>query len=170
VNAAPVSEANVDTAEIVDHVWADLAHAIEESGATLTHGELPCVRSSPQLLSQLFQNLIGNALKFRGDKPAVVHVSAARMDGDWVFSVADKGIGITPEYFDRIFQLFQQLDPEERLPGTGLGLAICKTIVTRLGGRIWVESQPGLGSAFYFSLPADPPSSLVTGHPATDPN
>jgi light-regulated signal transduction histidine kinase (bacteriophytochrome) len=156
VNATTECQENVDTAVLVEQVRADLAHAINEGEASLSHGELPCVQASPQLLAELFQNLIGNALKFRGDGPAVVHVSAVRQADEWVFSVADQGIGIAPEHFERIFQLFQRLDTEDRFAGTGLGLAICKSIVTRHGGRIWVESQPGSGTAFFFTLPANP--------------
>jgi len=158
VNATTECQENVDTAVLVEQVRADLAHAINEGGASLSHGELPCVQASPQLLAELFQNLIGNALKFCGDGPAVVHVSAVRQADEWVFSVADQGIGIAPEHFERIFQLFQRLDTEDRFAGTGLGLAICKSIVTRHGGRIWVESQPGSGTAFFFTLPANPQS------------
>lgn len=154
VNAATKCEEHVDTAVLVEQVRADLAHDVDESGASISHGELPCVKASPQMLTQLFQNLIGNALKFRGDDPPVVHVSAMRNADEWVFSVADQGIGIEPEHFERIFQLFQRLHTEDRFAGTGLGLAICKAIVTRHGGRIWVESQPGRGTAFFFTLPA----------------
>ena len=156
VNATPESLEIIDTAVLVEQVRDDIAHAIRESGANLSHHGLPRVKASPQLLAQLFQNLIGNALKFRGDRAAVVHVSAVRRAGDWVFQVADQGIGIDPEHFERIFQLFQRLHPEDRFPGTGLGLTICKTIVARHGGRIWVDSQPGRGAAFFFTLPAIP--------------
>lgn len=156
VNATPECEEIVDTAALVEQVRDDLALAIKESGANLSHEGLPCVKASPQLLAQLFQNLIGNALKFRGDSPAVVQVRAVRKADDWLFSVADQGIGIDPEHFERIFQLFQRLDTEDRFPGTGLGLAICKTVVTRHRGRIWVESQPGHGTTFFFTLPAIP--------------
>jgi signal transduction histidine kinase len=156
VNATPECVEVIDTAVLVEQVRNDIAHAIEESGGNLSHDGLPCVQASPHLLAQLFQNLIGNALKFRGDRPAVVHVSAERKADDWVFSVADQGIGINPEHFERIFQLFQRLHPEDGFPGTGLGLAICKTIVTRHGGRIWVESQPGRGTEFFFTLPVNP--------------
>ena len=163
VNATPECEENVDTAVLVEQVRAGIEYAIKESGATITYGELPCVQASPHLLAQLFQNLIGNALKFRGDGPAVVHVSAVRKVDEWEFSVADQGIGIDPEHFDRIFQLFQRLHTEERFAGTGLGLAICKTIVTRHGGRIWVESQPGRGAAFFFTLPVNPHHGQAPG-------
>lgn len=155
-NATPECLKIIDTEELVEQLRSDLSHAIEVSGAILTHEGLPCVKASPQLLGQLFQNLIGNALKFRGAHPAVVHVSAVREAGDWVFSVADQGIGIDSEHFERIFQLFQRLQPEAGFPGTGLGLAICKSIVNRHGGRIWVESQPDHGTTFFFTLPAIP--------------
>ncbi len=154
VSATPECTETIDTAVLVEQVRVDIAHAIEDSGANLTHEGLPCVQGSQQLLAQLFQNLIGNALKFRGHRPAVVQVSAARKADDWIFSVADQGIGIDPQHFERIFQLFQRLHTEAGYPGTGLGLAICKTIVNRHGGRIWVESQPGRGTAFFFTLPA----------------
>jgi len=156
VNATPECMETIDTARLVEQVRVDIAQAIEDSGASLTHEGLPCVKASPPLMAQLFQNLIGNALKFRGDRPAVVHVSAARKADDWVFSVTDQGIGIDPEHYERIFQLFQRLHPGAEYPGSGLGLAICKTVVTRHGGRIWVESQPGRGTAFFFTLPVAP--------------
>ena len=165
VNSTLAYEEKVDTAALVEQVRADMVHAIKKNGAVLTYGELPCVQASPQLLGQLFQNLIGNALKFRGDTPAQVHVSAERKADDWVFSVVDQGIGIDPEHFERIFQLFQRLHTEDRFAGTGLGLAICKTIVTRHGGRIWVESQPGRGAAFFFTLPVNRGASQALGDP-----
>lgn len=156
INANLDREETIDTAVLLEQVKGDIAHAIKTSKARITHEGLPCVKASPELLAQLFQNLIGNALKFRGERPPEVHVSAVRTDGDWVFSVADKGIGIDSVHFERIFQLFQRLHPESGHPGTGLGLAICKSIVNRHGGRIWVESQPGSGTTFFFTLPANP--------------
>lgn len=153
-NATPESMQTVDTAELVEQIREDMAQPIEESGATLSHDGLPCVQASPQLLSQLFQNLIGNALKFCGDRPPVVHVSAVRGADEWVFSVADQGIGIDPMHSQRIFHLFQRLHSGEEISGTGLGLAICKTIVNRHGGRIWMESELGRGTRFFFTLPA----------------
>jgi light-regulated signal transduction histidine kinase (bacteriophytochrome) len=108
----------------------------------------------------LLQNLIANSLKFHGEEPPTIHVSArlnkklnSGMTGEWIFSVSDNGIGIDPEYAERIFVIFQRLHGREQYPGTGIGLAICKKIVERHGGRIWVESQPGKGATFYFTLP-----------------
>ncbi len=114
---------------------------------------MPTVRADHTQLVQLFQNLIGNALKFRSEAPPKIHVDACR-DGDhWRFSVRDNGIGIKPEFQDRIFLIFQRLHTRRQYAGTGIGLAICKKIVDRHGGRIWVQSQPGEGATFYFTLP-----------------
>jgi light-regulated signal transduction histidine kinase (bacteriophytochrome) len=102
----------------------------------------------------LFQNLVGNALKFQGEEPPRIHVAVRREERNWVFSVHDDGIGIDPKYKDRIFVIFQRLHTMETYAGTGIGLSICKKIVERHGGRIWVESEPGKGSTFYFTIPA----------------
>jgi PAS domain S-box-containing protein len=138
----------------LDRALANLRGAIAEAGATITHDELPTLAADGAQLAQLFQNLIGNALKFRADRPVAIHVGAARKEGNWVFSVRDNGIGIDPQFADRIFMIFQRLHTKEKYPGTGIGLAICKKIVERHGGRIWVESKPGEGSTFCFTLPA----------------
>jgi PAS domain S-box-containing protein len=131
-----------------------LTAAIAETGAVITRDPLPKVLADAAQLRQLFVNLIGNALKFRGEEPPVVHLGAEREGRFWTLSVRDNGIGIEAEYFERIFVIFQRLQGRDAYPGTGIGLAICKKIVERHGGRIWVESTPGEGSVFSFSLPA----------------
>jgi PAS domain S-box-containing protein len=150
--------------QVLDNALANLKIAIEESNAVITREPLPVALGDPVQLTQLFQNLIGNALKFRGEQPPAIHVSAVRRacakaahTGDaleeWLISVRDNGIGIEPQYFERIFVIFQRLHAREQYPGTGIGLAICKKIVERHSGRIWVESKPGAGSTFGFTLP-----------------
>ena len=132
----------------------DLKVTIEESGTLVTHDPLPTVMADLPQLGQLFQNLIGNAIKFRGNEPPRVHISASHNGSGWIFSVRDNGIGIAPEYSERIFIIFQRLHSRQEYAGTGIGLAICKKIVERHGGHIWVESEVGKGATFYFSLPA----------------
>jgi PAS domain S-box-containing protein len=142
----------VECAKALGTALQNLAASIEESGAVVTHDTLPAVDGDlPQLVS-LFQNLIGNALKFRKATLPHIHVSAERNGTHWHFSVRDNGIGIAPQYFERIFAVFQRLHTRREYPGTGIGLAICKKIVERHGGRIWVESVPGEGATFSFSL------------------
>jgi PAS domain S-box-containing protein len=143
-----------DCNNVFERVVGDLGAAIAESGAVVTRDALPSVLGDPRQLGQLFQNLIANAIKFHGDEPARVHVTAEREGAMWRFAVRDEGIGIAPEYVDRIFVIFQRLHTQAEYPGTGIGLAICKRIAERHGGRIWVESQPGRGTTFYFTLPA----------------
>jgi len=155
----------VDTAALVDDITDALGAAIEEAGARLTRGALPTVLGSRSLLRQLFQNLIGNALKFRAERPPVVEVSAAREGRDWVFTVRDNGVGIAPRHLDLIFGLFQRLAGRD-VPGSGLGLAISRRIVERHGGRIRVTSTPGEGAAFHFNLPAATPLSEPSGEDA----
>jgi len=132
---------------------ANLHAAISESSAGVTWDALPSVQADEVQLAQLFQNLIGNALKFRGPAVPRIHVSAGEQAGEWRITVADNGIGIEPQYFERIFMLFQRLHTMGEYPGTGIGLAICKKVVERHGGRIWVNSTPGEGSQFHFTLP-----------------
>jgi PAS domain S-box-containing protein len=131
----------------------NLRAAIEESSAAVTWDPLPTVDADEMQLAQLFQNLMGNALKFRGQGVPRIHVSAEEHDGEWHITIADNGIGIEPQYFERIFMLFQRLHTMGEYPGTGIGLAICKKVVERHAGRIWVTSTPGEGSQFHFTLP-----------------
>jgi light-regulated signal transduction histidine kinase (bacteriophytochrome) len=127
---------------------------IEEAQATITNDELPVITADETQLVQLFQNLIANAIKFRKkEEPLRIRISAERKNDEWLFGAHDNGIGIDPKYFGRIFVLFQRLHAGGEYPGTGIGLAISKKIVERHGGRIWVESQPGKGSSFYFTIP-----------------
>jgi len=143
----------VDAGEALRRALINLRAAIEESGAAVTHDPLPVVRGDDSQLAQLFQNLIGNALKFRSASVPRIHVSAREDKDHWEFAVRDNGIGIDPQYFERIFMVFQRLHNKDEYPGTGIGLAICKKVVDRHGGRIWVESEPGKGTAFRFTLP-----------------
>ena len=138
---------------VLENVLADLRLSIAESGASVTHDSLPTLQADSAQMESVFQNLIGNALKFHGDQLPAIHIGAKRQPGEWLFSVRDNGIGIDPKYFERIFLIFQRLHTHDKYPGTGIGLAICQRIIQRLGGRLWVESQPGQGSIFYFTLP-----------------
>jgi PAS domain S-box-containing protein len=130
----------------------NLRAAIEEASATVSYDALPVLVADDMQLAQLFQNLIGNALKFRSASVPRIHVCAAESDSEWIFAVRDNGIGIEPQYFERIFMVFQRLHGKEAFPGTGIGLAICKKVVERHDGRIWVESKPGEGATFHFTL------------------
>jgi len=148
--------APVDAAAALGDAMKDLAGAVDETGASVTCDELPRVLGDRTQLARLFQNLIGNAIKFREPaRPCRVHVSAGRDGGLWLFRVRDNGIGIEPQYLEKVFQIFQRLHDRTTYPGTGVGLPICRRIVERHGGRIWVESQPGEGSVFCFTLRAE---------------
>lgn len=142
-----------DCEAALQEAMSNLQVAIRESGAQITHDPLPTVMGDATQLVQLFQNLLGNALKFRRDEPSRIHIRAESKAGCWHLSVQDNGIGIEAQYFDRIFAVFQRLHGRGAYPGTGIGLAICKKIVERHGGTIWVESEFGKGSAFHFTLP-----------------
>ncbi len=150
------SAVGVDTAAILTSTLTNLQAAVAERGAQVTVGPLPIVRAVEGQLEQLFLNLIGNAIKFAGPRAPEVRVTAELSGGAWVFSVADNGIGIAPEYAERVFEIFQRLHTRAEYTGTGMGLAICRRIVEEHGGRIWVESIAGAGSTFRFTLPADP--------------
>ncbi len=141
-----------DVSVAIERALQNLRATIEESGALVSRDPLPTVTADGIQLAQLFQNLIGNAVKFRGEQRPKVHVSARLDGGEWIFSVKDNGIGIDPKYFGRIFTIFQRLHGNTEYPGTGIGLAICKKIAERHGGRIWVESETGKGSTFFFSI------------------
>ncbi len=169
VNTAGKSFKPVACNSILEIVLSNLGRTIEASGAIVTSDDLPTVEGEETKLIQLFQNLIGNAIKYRGDRPPQIHVSASPatewgvpgaerggrtvIEAGWIFSVSDNGIGIDPTHFEKIFQIFYRLHHDDRYPGTGIGLAVCKKIVERHGGRIWVESEPGKGSKFYFTIP-----------------
>lgn len=146
--------APTDAHAALGEALANLSLNIKEAGAIVTNDELPTVKVDHSQLVQVFQNLIGNAVKFHGPEPPRVHVRAERGGGEWTFSVRDNGIGIAPEHFERIFVLFQRLHARADHPGTGIGLAVCRRIVERHGGKIWVESARGKGATFHFTLPA----------------
>jgi PAS domain S-box-containing protein len=144
----------ISSEKALKEALANLRATMQESGAVVTHDSLPAITTDDTQLAQIFQNLVGNAIKYRSAKAPLVHVSAAKNGGkEWIFSVRDNGMGIDPQYFERIFVLFQRLHGRTEFKGTGIGLAICKKILERLGGRIWVESQPEKGSTFHFALP-----------------
>jgi light-regulated signal transduction histidine kinase (bacteriophytochrome) len=145
---------DVDANECFTRALATLRPAIERSGALITHGPLPSVHMHAIQLEQLFQNLLSNALRYRSEEPPRIHVAAERSGAEWKFSVRDNGIGIDPQYKEYIFGIFKRLHTPAEYAGTGMGLAICRRIVERAGGRIWVESAPGRGATFFFTLPA----------------
>ena len=144
---------STDSGKSLDNAILSLQASIKESSAKITHDNLPTVNIDPVQLSQLFQNLISNAIKFRSENPPEIHVSANHQDNAWRFSVKDNGIGIDPQYAGRIFMIFQRLHTRKKYPGTGIGLSLCKKIVERHSGKIWVESEQGCGSTFYFTVP-----------------
>ena len=151
--------------EVLDAALANLTAAIEESDAEVTRDPLPTLSVDASQLTQLFQNLIGNALKFRHETPRV-HVSAVTEEDLVTFSVRDNGIGIQSDYVERIFAIFQRLHTRDEYAGTGIGLAVCRRIVERHDGRIWAESEPGVGTTFYFTLPPPVPTESTHAAPA----
>jgi hypothetical protein len=143
---------SVDCEEVLDVALRDLHQTIDESGAAIKHETLPEVTGDSLQLAQLFKNLISNSIKYRGDEPATIEISAEERDGETVFKFKDNGVGIDPDYFDQIFVIFRRLRNIGPESGSGIGLAICKKIVERHSGRIWVESQPDKGSTFCFTI------------------
>jgi PAS domain S-box-containing protein len=154
LSKSELSSEETDAQAVLSATLADLEGAIRDSSATVTQGDLPRVRMHRLHMKQLLQNLIGNAIKYRADdRRPVIHVSAEKEKDSWIFTVRDNGIGIEPEYNEQIFGLFRRLHNSDRYSGTGIGLAICQRIVERYHGRIWVESEPGVGSSFRFAVP-----------------
>ncbi len=150
-----------DCSVVLRDVLANLEIAIQESGATVVCDALPTIAADRTQMLQLFQNLIGNAIKFRSNEPPQVRVRGVRKGREWVFSVRDNGIGIDPQHLEKIFVIFQRLHTREEYAGHGIGLSLCKRIVERHGGRIWAESQPGQGSVFKFTLPVAPATPMA---------
>jgi signal transduction histidine kinase len=153
---------SVDCNAVMSEILQTLASAIQESGAVVNCADLPAVWADRTQITQVFQNLVANAIKFRGTASPIVSVQAEKADPHWRFSVHDNGIGIAPEYAENIFVVFQRLHARAEYPGNGIGLAICKKIVEHYGGKIWVESQAGSGSTFKFTLPSSAPAA--SGH------
>lgn len=144
-----------DCHQIVLQVLQDLQLSIEETGAQITYDPLPTVYADQKRLAQVLRNLLSNALKYHGPQPVRIHMSASQKDGEWHFQVHDNGIGIDPQFAERIFVIFQRLHLQREYPGTGIGLAMCKKIIEQHGGRIWVESRLGEGATFFFTLPME---------------
>ena len=142
-----------DCESVLDDAIQNVRSLVEESGAVITRERLPQVMGDPIQLTRLFQNLVVNSIKYRSDPAPRIHIAAAGSGGEWIFSVKDNGIGIEPQYAEKIFGIFKCLQPRDQSSGSGMGLAICRKIVTRHEGRIWVESALGKGATFYFTLP-----------------
>jgi signal transduction histidine kinase len=160
----------VDCNAVMKDVLQILSASIQESGAVVTYGDLPQVWADRTQMSQVLQNLIGNAIKFRGSAPPMVTVTAEKADDHWLFKVSDNGIGIPEENAENIFVVFQRLHTRTEYPGNGIGLAICKKIIERYGGRIWMESREGYGSTFKFILPVRPEERRAPERTSTMPN
>ncbi len=159
------AKGSIDCNAVLEEVLHTLSSTIQESGAVVTHAELPSVWADRTQMAQVFQNLIGNAVKFRRKEPPLISVQAEKADQHWLFRVQDNGIGIAPEYAEKIFVVFQRLHARTEYPGNGIGLAICKKIIEHGGGKIWVESQAGSGSIFKFTMPLHRPQEREGTHP-----
>ena len=153
VDARSVPFTRIPFLDIVNDALTLLESSIRDSGGRVTWDQLPVIMGDRSQLVQLIQNLIGNGLTYRGDKPPHIHLSAERSGKEWVFSVCDNGIGIDPKHYGQIFEIFKRLHDQKDYPGTGIGLAVCRRVVIRHGGRIWVQSEPGHGSTFFFTIP-----------------
>jgi len=153
VDARSVPFTQIPFLDIVNDALTLLESSIRDSGGRVTWDQLPVIMGDRSQLVQLIQNLIGNGLTYRGDKPPHIHLSAERSGKEWVFSVCDNGIGINPKHYGQIFEIFKRLHDQKDYPGTGIGLAVCRRVVIRHGGRIWVQSEPGHGSTFFFTIP-----------------
>lgn len=168
-STGPRALQRVDTHEVVQEVRASLAKSIREADARIEVGPLPVIWAEPPQIARIFQNLIANAIKFRRDEPPVIRISAEPEPGPgpgagaWRFSVQDNGIGIDPQYAERVFQVFKRLHAHDEYPGTGIGLSICKKIAERHGGRIWLESAPGAGTTFHFTVARQPDAGGTSG-------
>jgi light-regulated signal transduction histidine kinase (bacteriophytochrome) len=153
---------------VLNQALANLETFIEENEATVSHDHLPEVMADSTQMAQVFQNLIINGIKFHSEEAPKIQISAEKKASEWIFSVQDNGIGIDPQYSEKIFEVFKRLHNKEEYPGTGIGLAICKKIIERHGGRIWVESELGKGSTFYFTLPIKPIETTLNVSPDYD--
>ena len=151
--------APTDCMEVMNAVVRNLDTSIQATGAVVSYDDLPTIMADGTQLTQVLQNLVDNSIKYSSDAAPTVEVTADRVNGEWRFAVRDNGIGIDPAYAEQIFTVFKRLHLREQRRGTGLGLAICKRAISRHGGRIWVESQPGCGSTFFFTLPVVPDDS-----------
>lgn len=147
----------IDIADVLAEIIKTLSLTIEQTKASITHDDLPQIMGEPILITQLLQNLISNAIKFRGNQPPLIHIAVQREGEQWHFSVRDNGIGISEEFTERVFTIFQRLHTEDEYPGTGIGLAICKKVVEKHNGNIWLESKPGIGTTVHFMLPVRRP-------------
>ncbi len=144
----------------MNQALSNLELIIKDNKTTVTHDPLPDIMADPIQLVQVFQNLILNGIKFHNEEAPKIHIAAEKKESEWIFSVQDNGIGIDPQYSERILEIFKRLHNREKYSGTGIGLAICKKIIERHGGLIWVESELGKGSTFYFTLPINPTEVL----------
>ena len=165
VSRVDLEREDADLNSVLAEALCNLETAIRDARGVVTADRLPRLPVNARMIGMVLQNLVSNAVKFRGTAPPRVHVSVRRQEGEWTFTVRDNGIGIEPRHFDRLFQIFQRLHTRREYPGTGIGLALCKKVVERHGGRIWVESEPGKGSGFSFTLPERAPEGAdAAGH------